>query len=301
MGWRSVIISQHAKVSYSSHQLVVQTRDGVNQIPVDDIQILLVGTTSAVITTAAIAALIESNAKIIFTGRNGQPICETVGYYPNNRDRSVIESQFNWDSRLKELLWTKIIIQKIKMQIQVCDFVGEDSVALDDELNKIEVGDTTNREAVVAHKYFCLLFDDDFTRHNFDPVNAALNYGYSVLLSAIDREIVTNGYLTEFGIHHHSEENSFNLGSDLMEPFRPVIDYWVANQKFNELTPDIKFGLVDLLNYELIYNDKKTILRNALTTHVANCVNYLSGERESIEVKVELIDEVPNNAINGHV
>lgn len=68
MGWRSVIITQHAKISYSSRQLVVQTRDGTSQIPISDIQIVLITTLSAVVTTAAIAALTSSGAKVIFFG-----------------------------------------------------------------------------------------------------------------------------------------------------------------------------------------------------------------------------------------
>ena len=66
--------------------------------------------------------------------------------------------------------------------------------------------------------------------------------------------------MTQLGIHHHSDENQFNLGSDLMECFRPVVDYWVSGQKFNELTPDIKYGLVDMLNVELNYNGKTMLL-----------------------------------------
>ncbi|KIS03030.1 type II CRISPR-associated endonuclease Cas1 [Paucilactobacillus wasatchensis] len=301
MSWRSIIVTQHAKISYSSRQLVVQTRDGVNEIPIDDIQLLLVSTTAAVITTAAIAALVDVNAKIIFTGRNSEPICETIGYYPNNRDKALIEAQFTWNDELKQILWTKLVIQKIRMQMQVCDFMQKDTVDLADELNKMEVGDASNREAVVAHKYFTLIFNKKFVRREFDPVNSALNYGYSILLAAVNREIVVNGYMTQLGIHHHSEENDFNLGSDLMEPFRPIIDFWVVNHKFKEFTPDIKYALVDLLNFEIEYNDKKTILRNALTKHVANCVNFLSAKNDSIDVKVGLTNEVPNNAINGHV
>lgn len=301
MSWRSIIVTQHAKISYSSRRLVVQTRDGVNEIPIDDIQLLLVSTTAAVITTAAIAALVDVNAKIIFTGRNSEPICETIGYYPNNRDKALIEAQFTWNDELKQILWTKLVIQKIRMQMQVCDFMQKDTVDLADELNKMEVGDASNREAVVAHKYFTLIFNKKFVRREFDPVNSALNYGYSILLAAVNREIVVNGYMTQLGIHHHSEENDFNLGSDLMEPFRPIIDFWVVNHKFKEFTPDIKYALVDLLNFEIEYNDKKTILRNALTKHVANCVNFLSAKNDSIDVKVGLTNEVPNNAINGHV
>lgn len=301
MGWRSVIITQHAKISYSSRQLVVQTRDGTSQIPISDIQIVLITTLSAVVTTAAIAALTSSGAKVIFSGRDGQPICETVGYYSGNRDANSVQTQIDWNDGKKKILWTKLIYQKIQMQIQVCQLMGIECFALKDELEKLEIGDITNREAVVAHKYFTMVFDNDFVRHQFDPINAALNYGYSILLSAIDREIAANGYLTQFGIHHHSEGNDFNLGSDLMEPFRPIIDFWVAHQRFNELTPDVKYGLVDLLNFEFKYNDEKTILRNALTKHVANCVNFLSEKRDEVTIKVELTDEVPNNAINGHV
>lgn len=301
MGWRTVVVTQHAKISYSSRQLVVQTRDGINEIPINDIQVLLISTLSAVVTTAAINALIQSEAKIIFTGRDGQPSGETLGYYSGNRDGDLLEQQFGWSQMLKDQLWTKVVAQKILMQIQVCGFLNQTTDDLKSEFDKLELGDASNREAIVARKYFNLVFKHDFVRHEFDPVNSALNYGYSILLSAVDREIVANGYLTQFGIHHHSGGNNFNLGSDLMEPFRPVIDFWVAHQKFKELTPDIKFGLVDLLNYELIYNGETTILRNALTKHVANCVNFLSQQNEDITIKVELTNEVPNNAINGHV
>ena len=160
--------------------------------------------------------------------------------------------------------------------------------------------DVTNREAVVARKYFSLLFESESSRRDFSPVNAALNYGYAIILSAVNREIVTNGYLTQLGIHHHSQENNFNLGSDLMEPFRPIIDWWVKQKQFNEFTPDIKFGLVGLLDIEMKYNGENTILRNAISKHVTNCLKYLSGETDNIKIEVE-ISEVSNNAINGHV
>lgn len=301
MGWRTVMITQHAKVSYGSHQLIVQTIDGTSQIPISDIQVLLVGTMSAVITTAAINALIQAEAKIIFTGRDGQPVCETLGYYPSNRDASLITQQLNWQANVKEQLWTKIVHEKIAMQIQVCQLLQLETAALDVELLRLESGDVTNREAVVARKYFNLMFDNDFSRRDFSPINAALNYGYSILLSTIDREIVANGYLTQFGIHHHNEGNEFNLGSDLMEPFRPIIDCWVAQQRFNDFTPDIKFGLVDLLNLELMYNGERTILRHALTKYVAASLNFLSEQSHSIEIKVALLNEVSSHAINDHV
>lgn len=301
MGWRTVIITQHAKISYSGRKIVVQMNAETHQIPIDDIQILLVETTQAVLTVPAITELTSSGAKIIFSGRDGNPVCEVVEQYPGNRNIISIQNQFNWSDELKNTAWTAVIGAKIAMQIQTAQLLGKDSLELESEAQKIEFGDHSNREAVIARKYFKLVFGKTFSRNDFDVVNAALNYGYSILLSAINREIVCNGSLTQLGIHHYNAMNDFNLGSDLMEPFRPVIDYWVAHQKMINLTPDIKFGLVELLNLELNYNDQTMILRNALTKHVQNCLNFMNDSKDNLIVKVEMIHEVPNNAIISNV
>ncbi|WP_267202720.1 type II CRISPR-associated endonuclease Cas1 [Limosilactobacillus kribbianus] len=288
MGWRSVIISQHAKLSYASHLMVVQTRDGINQVPIEDVQLLLVSTTQAVITTALLSELAKQNAKVVFVDRNMQPNCELVNNYPNNRSVGLLTDQFNWSQKRKELLWTKIVHEKIKNQIQVLQIYKHETEELSGELKKLEVNDLTNREAVVARKYFPLLFEQEkFSRRSGSAVNAALNYGYSILLSMFDREIVERGYLTYLGIHHRSNENQFNLGSDLMEPFRPVVDYWVANQDFTELTPDVKYGLIDALNIEITYCKHHMLLRNAISKYVGDCLKYLSGQSKELELKLE--------------
>jgi CRISPR-associated endonuclease Cas1 subtype II len=263
--------------------------------------LLLISTTQAVITTALISELSKKNVKIVFTDEAREPISEIYGYYPANRTAQLLREQVNWDLQLQQILWTKLVANKIINQINVLNLLDHSTDELVTELEKLELNDLTNREAVVAHKYFPLLFESGFTRRDGSAINAALNYGYSILLSAVNQEIVANGYVTYLGIHHDREENQFNLASDLMEPFRPVVDCWVANQKFNQLTPDIKYGLVELLSLELKYNGKKTILRNAITDHVRNCLKYLAGKANSFTIEMELSDEVPNNAINDNV
>ncbi|MGV3202935.1 CRISPR-associated endonuclease Cas1 [Limosilactobacillus reuteri] len=107
MGWRSVIVTQHAKLSYTSHLMVVQTNDGINQIPIEDIELLLVSTTQAVITSALLSELAKREAKVIFVDNTLQPVCETVSYYPNNRSYELIENEFHWAKHRKEILWTR--------------------------------------------------------------------------------------------------------------------------------------------------------------------------------------------------
>ena len=303
MGWRSVIITQHAKLTYSMQMMIVQTRDGINQIPIEDINLLLVSTTQAVITSALISKLAQNQTKIIFVDEKDNPVVETAVYYPGARNIAKLKEQFNWDEHLKEVLWTKIVSQKIKNQIAVLEnyHLAKDDVQ--NELDQLEINDESNREAIAARKYFMLLFDKNFVRRDTSAVNAALDYGYAILLSSFNREIVMNGYLTYFGIHHYSQENQFNLASDLMEPFRPFVDYWVkAHEKIKELTPDIKYGLVELLSLEIKFNGKSTLLTNAITVYTRECLKFLSGERKELpEMEMSLTNEVPNNALNDNV
>ena len=303
MGWRSVIITQHAKLTYSMQMMIVQTRDGINQIPIEDINLLLVSTTQAVITSALISKLAQNQTKIIFVDEKGNPVVETAVYYPGARNMAKLKKQFNWDEHLKELLWTKIVSQKIKNQIAVLDNYHLNKDDVQSELDQLEINDESNREAIAARKYFMLLFDKNFVRRDTSAVNAALDYGYAILLSSFNREIVMNGYLTYFGIHHCSQENQFNLASDLMEPFRPFVDYWVkAHERIKELTPDIKYGLVELLSLEIKFNGKSTLLTNAITVYTRECLKFLSGERKELpEMEMSLTNEVPNNALNDNV
>ena len=283
--------------------MIVQTRDGINQIPIEDINLLLVSTTQAVITSALISKLAQNQTKVIFVDEKDNPVVETAVYYPGARNMAKLKKQFNWDEHLKEVLRTKIVSQKIKNQIAVLANYHLNKDEVQSELDQLEINDESNREAIAARKYFMLLFDKNFVRRDTSAINAALDYGYAILLSSFNREIAMNGYLTYFGIHHCSQENQFNLASDLMEPFRPFVDYWVkAHAKIKELTPDIKYGLVELLSLEIKFNGKKTLLTNAITIYVRECLKFLSGESKKLpEMEMSLTNEVPNNALNDNV
>lgn len=302
MGWRNIIITQHSKLSYSMNMMIVQNRDGINQIPIDDINLVLISTSQAVLTSALISKLIETNSEIIFVDDKYNPIGETKSYHFSTKSFHAIKKQINWKQEKIELLWTKIVIAKIRNQINVLQNYNINFFEIENLLAEIEINDVTNREAVAARKYFMNLFGENFTRRNSHVINAALDYGYAILLSSCNREIAINGYLSNLGIHHHSAENEFNLGCDLMEPFRPLIDYWVkAHENIENFTPDIKYGLVELLNLEIKFNSKKTLLSNALSKYIRDCFKFLSGEIDNLKIEVELTNEVPNDAINDNV
>ena len=86
-----------------------------------------------------------------------------------------------------------------------------------------------------------------------------------------------------------------------MEPFRPAVDYWVAQHRIKELTPDVKYGLIDLLNLEITFNGKKALLQNAVADHVESCLAFLDGKSKVCRIEVKFPDEVSGHAINDHV
>ncbi len=98
-------------------------------------------------------------------------------------------------------------------------------------MKEIELGDKTNREGHAAKVYFNALFGMDFSRSKECAINAALNYGYGILLSCFNREVIANGYITQLGLFHNNMFNQFNLASDLMEPFRILVDRIVVKNK----------------------------------------------------------------------
>ena len=145
----------------------------------------------------------------------------------------------------------------------------------------VDNGDISNREGHSAKVYFNALFGNEFNRDLDGFINRALNYGYSIVLSSINREIKSLGYLTELGVHHIGESNPFNLSCDFIEPLRPLIDSLVIKEIVNEA--DYKEKYINLLSMKVKYNGKEIILDNAIHLYVEDLLNYLkTGNEERI-------------------
>jgi CRISPR-associated protein Cas1 len=282
MGWETIYITQKAKLSYKSNHLLVQTTDSIKRIPFHHIHCIIVSTTQAVITGYLISKLVESNIKIIFCDQDHNPCSELNGYYSNVNRNQNIEEQISWTIDKKQRLWTYIIKNKIENQIDVAKKLGIDTTPLDQEYNKILDNDESNREAVIAKKYFPLLYGDGFTRTNETQVGMMLNYGYTILLSNFNQEIVSQGYLTQLGIHHHSMKNFFNLSSDLMEPFRQAIDLTVYEKRDYQFDEYVKFELITTLDKIVSFEGKDYSLKTGINKYVHASIDFLNGKRDQI-------------------
>ena len=290
MSWRIIVISKRAKLDLQLGYMVVRS-DEVTKIVLSEISTVLIESTAVSLTTSLIAELAKRKIKVIFCDEKRNPSCELVNYYGSHDTSNKIRKQIVWKQNTKEAVWTEIVSEKIRKQKELLEILGkEESKLLASYLTEIEWGDKTNREGHAAKVYFNALFGMNFTRTEDCNINVALNYGYSIILSAFTREITANGYLTQLGIFHDNMFNQFNLASDFMEPFRVLIDRKVKQMILEEFDHDEKLQLVDVLNQEVQINGRKQYVNNAIKIYCRSVLDALNEDDSSlIQVyKIEL-------------
>lgn len=274
MAFRTIVISSHSKLEYSLNYLVFKTIDSVKRINLDEIQTLIIESTAVSITSALLCELVKKKIKVIFCDEKKNPCFEMVPYYGDSISYKRISEQINWSQSIKDLIWKIIVEEKIKQQALVIKNCSKDDYeAMIDFSKSVELGDVTNREGHAAKYYFNRIYGPDFNRGNSHKYNAYLNYGYSLLLSLVNRAVVSKGYLTQLGVHHKNTFNQFNLSCDLMEPLRPIVD-----KKVFELNDDnFKDKLIDLLTETVQINGQKQTLTNAIMLYVSSVFNALNS------------------------
>ena len=154
----------------------------------------------------------------------------------------------------------------------------EKSTLLSEYLSQIKLYDSTNREGHAAKVYFNALFGGDFSRSGNSVRNAALDYGYTILLSAFNREISICGYYTQIGVFHDNVFNPYNLASDLMEPFRPLIDELIISSDFTKFDSEQKVKIVNILNSYVHINGKQNHLINAIRIYVQSFFDAMEND-----------------------
>lgn len=73
-----------------------------------------------------------------------------------------------------------------------------------------------------------------------------------------------NGYITQLGLFHDNMFNNFNLASDLMEPFRTLIDRFVREKNYRIFTSEQKREIIGILNESVIINNTEQYVTNAV-------------------------------------
>ena len=282
MSWRTIVITKRAKLDLQLGFMAVRG-EHTTKVALNEIAVVLIESTAVSLTTSLLAELTKRKVKVIFCDEKRNPSSELVSYYGSHDTSNKIRKQIAWRQNTKEAVWTEIVSEKIRKQKELLELLGkEEAELLSSYLQQIAWNDETNREGHAAKVYFNALFGKSFTRTDDLLINAALNYGYSILLSAFNREIVLNGYLTQLGLFHDNMFNQFNLASDLMEPFRPLVDRLVSHMTLVEFEHTQKMELVNLMNQEVIINERCELISNAIKIYCKSVFDALEDADVSL-------------------
>ena len=222
--------------------------------------------------------LAEKKINIIFCDEKHNPFGEVVPYYSKHNTSKMIKEQIKWKVSDKDKIWAEIVKNKIMNQALLLKKTKSPKYKLIlSYIDEVVDGDKTNREGHAAKVYFNALYGNSFVRNSDDQINAALNYGYAILQSAINKEIINNGYLTQLGIHHKNEFNEFNLTCDLMESFRIVIDNFVYYNQERKLDTEYKLDIVNILNGTFKYQGKNYTLKDIIKMYVKNTLDSVNN------------------------
>ena len=293
MSWRTVLISNRCKLDYSMGYMVIRGEETA-RIFIDEIAVLMIENPAVSMTGCLLSELTEKKVRIIFCDEKRSPYAELQPYSGCHNASLKIRQQMGWTQEQKTEAWTAIVLEKICNQAKTLVENGHEGEAamLTGYMRELVPGDATNREGHAAKVYFNAIFGKSFSRNDDVPVNAALNYGYSLILSCVNREIVCSGYLTQLGIFHDNMFNSFNLGCDLMEPFRPIVDFCVKSMMPEEFGKEQKSTLIGLLNKEFVVDGKANTLMNVIKLYVKSVFAAIEQNDASLvkfaEMKYEL-------------
>lgn len=279
MGWRTIVVNTHSKLSYKNNHLIFKSSTQTEVVHLSEIDILLIETTDVALTTMLIKRLVDENILVVFCDNKRLPIAQLVPYYAKHDTSLQVSKQIQWNYEICANVWTIIIAQKIQNQANFLRVNGffEKSESIRELYYGLQILDPTNREGHAARIYFNTLFGNDFSRENSSIINAGLDYGYTLLLSLFAREIVLTGCITQIGLKHNNQFNQFNLASDIMEPFRVVVDsivYENRHMPFDKL----KSQLFTMFTRTYEYQGKNMYLTNVVSDYTKKIIKNLNGE-----------------------
>lgn len=289
---RIVEISESGRFLAKRHGVMTVSDRGKDygEVPIDDIGVLMVSAFGATFSKDILVSLAEKGAITILCGGNGHPAAFVTPVAGNYETAQRIKYQINASLPLKKRLWQSIVKTKLSHQAEVLRWKGEISVA--DKIvsykNRVQSGDTDNREAIAARIYWTALMGKGFRRNpDGDWPNALFNYGYAVLRASAARAICAAGLLPSLGIKHKNGTNTFPLADDLMEPYRPLVDYYVLNtidQGYAEVSPASKQELTKFLWADLLMRGQMTPFFTAMERMAVSIVKSFKEKKPLIEI-----------------
>lgn len=199
-------------------------------VPLSELAAIVTSHRQVVFTQNLLAALGHAGVVLICCDEKHRPASMLLPLEGHHAQAERFAAQASASAPVKKRIWQALVRAKISMQAQTLLALHGQDFGIAPLARTVRSGDPSNVEATAAQRYWPKLFGDPaFRRSNDDePRNALLNYGYAVLRAITARAVCACGLHPSLGVNHRNRYNPFCLADDLMEPFRPLVDFRVA-------------------------------------------------------------------------
>lgn len=289
---RTLYFGNPAYLKTSNEQLVIEIPDTgeIKQAAIEDIGLLILDHQQITITQALLAKLLINNTAVITCDNTHHPTGMLLNLDGNTLQSQKFQAQVEASVPLKKQLWQQTVVAKILNQASLLEREKVGNALLLNYAKEVKSGDSENHEAKAAVYYWRNLFPSflSFTRERFgQPPNNLLNYGYAILRAIVARGLVGSGLLPTLGIFHKNQYNAYCLADDIMEPYRPFVDKMVCkivnlNGQFLEMTPTMKKELLSIPVLDVVIDEQKSPLMNAVQRTTASLAKCFEGKSRKI-------------------
>ncbi|SKC90410.1 type II CRISPR-associated endonuclease Cas1 [Maledivibacter halophilus] len=291
-----VLLTEASKVMIKNGRLEIKKDETSIYLNIEDIEALVIESLQVTLTPSAILYVSKNKVPLIFCNKKHHPQCFCLDLYNHFEVSKRIHEQVKWEGSKKILVWQKIIISKLKNQKELLKELGANACSikkLKKYIKNVKMSNSiegiSSCEAIAARIYFKSLFFKEFRRKDENIVNEGLNYGYSLLRAYISIIITSKGLHPSLGICHNSRFNAFNLSDDIIEIFRPIVDYAVLIEYKNtkEFTNDFRKHLLKVMCQKVVFNNKVVSLKRGIELFIDSMLKYFN---EDEKLKIPKLD-----------
>jgi CRISPR-associated protein Cas1 len=290
--WRVIDLGGSGYFLHMKHNsLLVEKDDCVSTIPFQDIHSIICHGMGFRYSDDFFKQCLANKIPVTFCDEKHVPMGMLLPMLQHTESAIRLDTQLKASVPRKKQAWQQIISQKLLNQSKFLEITNhkKESLGLEVLANNVKSGDTTNAEAQGARIYFAVLYGQDFLRSDDNnAINSRLDYGYTIIRSAVARAVIDCGLLPSCGVFHSMKNNPFCLIDDLMEPLRPMVDslvYRITSRIGiqDELTPKIKKDLIALTTTEVCFEGQKVEFSYGLRLYVLSYIAFISRESEKIQ------------------
>jgi len=232
-------------LSKKENRFVIKTKEKKEEYSADQVDQIIISSPSS-LSEGVIRLATEKNIDIVFTSFYGKPFariypCTLGGTTLTRREqakayfdeRGTILVKNILKAKLKNQLFLIKRLSKTRDKIFSSEILAlEDNILKLDKIDNIKIDDIRDKllgyEGYGASVYFQCL-NKIFPLKNRDPesqdiFNMALNYGYGILYSEVERACILSGLDPYLGFLHMDRYGKPSMVLDVVEQFRAIID-----------------------------------------------------------------------------